>query len=327
LVRLHLPLSNLTQKLTGALGTLSKLPREIRDKIYGFALYIDVCESYIHRPCHYPRIGLLQASRQFYDEAIVTLYSTNEFKIFVMEVFPPNDSWGFMQHSYRIEFSHAGYRPVSDDNPYAVKLSADMLKYTREWQLVVGPLEGICETDMVPTKPKATNGEYLFDALAEICSFLGQCAQIHRLSVGFEVHQNTPGSTKLILDRIMTLRNVRRTELNVSSSETFDGWMLKESYSSYMSRTMALPEGVEAPEYDDNEGKTEDSPKDKDEDEETKGIFEFFEREESDDDWEESDYESNYGSTWPDDLYDDDYEDPYETQQLYNTREPDDIYQ
>jgi len=84
---------------------------------------------------------------------------------------------------------------------------------------------------------------------------------------------------------------------------------------------MALPEGVEAPAYNESEGKSEEEHKDGDKTKDTQGIFEFFEKD-------ESDYDSNddYGNTRLD-HYDSDYDDSDETSSLYNTRRTDDIYQ
>jgi hypothetical protein len=178
---------------------------------------------------------------------------------------------------------------------YKSELPRNMLRYVRKWQFVIGLGEGIYENDIMvvgPPRPNEATCKSLLDTIEDACTFLNQCHQVRELLVAIQSNEPGPGNITRILNQIIELRNLRHSVFDVYS-EYEDGnlrWNLKDSYGKHMCRTMALPEGAEAPEYipdvEEVEG-TEDEKDDEaieeytsddDEDEESKDIFEYHHR-------------------------------------------------
>jgi hypothetical protein len=92
--------------------------------------------------------------------------------------------------------------------------------------------------------------------MSEACKFLSNCYQVHQLSVRIKFSENCPRLTsETVFGPISKLRNIRNTDFEVTFRSTMENlwvkkaWQLKQSYGSYLSRTIALPEGTTAGEY------------------------------------------------------------------------------
>jgi hypothetical protein len=267
--------SHFVKILIEALGMLSRLPLEIREEIYGFVLYINVCESYgydLSTSC-YPRIAILQVSNQVYNEAVGVLYTVSEFKIAVTQLHRTRGIGGTILVNFvNVNFLHAA-ADLDIESDRKIWPPKHRLKYARNWELRIAPETGILESDIAGYMN-------LLDAVAEVCKFLSQCQQIHQLRVKIKIDEPEPFGTELLLGPILKLRNIRQTYFDVSSTieaseRDWQAWHLKRSYGCYMSRVMALPEGTDAGGYtnvdeDENEKKT-------------RGIFEYVEVDSEDD--------------------------------------------
>jgi len=253
-------------KLTGILGTLSILPREIRDKIYEL-----VSTFGPHEP-RTLRTGLLRTSRVLHDESKQALFTFNEFHISINQVYE-QDSEEDQDLNRRYEFgfcfARRHFESLTDTSGWVMdidaKLPGSMLRLVKKWHLSIGDWFGIKNTDIQSANPEDTeyksgisSGKSLLMAIEEALTVLKHCQQVHHLVVNITLIAAKPGRAKLLLSSIMTLRNIRSTEIMVEGRSWPNVWRLNLCYGRYMARIIALPDDAPIPKYACDHGKEED---------------------------------------------------------------------
>jgi hypothetical protein len=251
-------------------GTLSLLPREVRDKIYSFVFDFTTPRSPRELPppfsmsCkdkpHPARTSLLLASRRIHSEAQIVLYQVNEFGIWIDYDYQSNrDNKSIMgRPGYRVDFGlQEGNKEMQEDCFFKEPPKMEMLRHMQLIHLQVGTHGGIRECDIVPTKRQTVSGperptyRSLVEVVGEICEKLKECHQIHVLRVSIRSIEKTPGSVERVMDPIRSLRRIKQTNTVVFAmqEDQWVDWNMKGSYGRYMNKIMAMPEGTVAPRY------------------------------------------------------------------------------
>lgn len=268
--------------LTELPGTLSKFPREVRDKIYGLALNFNP-PNFLPPPGH-PRIRLLQVSHRIHDEAEKALYNTNSFLIKVdTDHTPRNISvMGTRGFSIRVApFNETGTRHYSYDTLLGISDQRmpplQMLRHVQIWgidirasssSVVVGRN---ATTHPIYFGPEHPTFKPLSVAIEEGCAILRQCHHVHKLAIYLESNEHTSSSLEFLMKPIARLRSVKEIHVFATSytGPDYINWQLKAGYGRYLARIMALSEAAETPDY---------VRDDEDEVEETPGIFKIHSR-------------------------------------------------
>jgi hypothetical protein len=142
------------RKLTKS-GNFSFIPREIRDRVYAYALDfnnymkgVPLCHK--HKP-ESPGASLLRVSKAIHAESIVALYQVNEFAIWIS--YDPlgreNGNHSIMNRpGFVMGFGHNDGGMGKPLIATIFKLPHGMAKYLQRVHLQVGTLEGIMERDI-----------------------------------------------------------------------------------------------------------------------------------------------------------------------------------
>ncbi|KAE8446316.1 hypothetical protein EG329_012063 [Mollisiaceae sp. DMI_Dod_QoI] len=278
------------------LGTLSALPFELRERIYGLALDFDEAlspmeinpslkEPPFEPHCHHPdcicalpgknkspfKISLLLVSKAIYTEARLVLFRVNEFKIEVDQDPPargtslanPNISiMGLPGWSMSFSQGFGAHKSVFSRLQTAALDRDNIWPELRFIHVNVGsgqgfPGGGVKEYDILPWKRQTRSGPErpsfmpLLKVVNDVCELLKKCKQLHILRITLRSIEKTPGSIEMVLDPLRQLRGVKKTSTVCMGmqDDMWVDWNLKGSYGRYLSKILALPEGVQAPKY------------------------------------------------------------------------------
>jgi hypothetical protein len=192
-----------------------------------------------------------------------------------------------------------------------MQVPTSLLRYAQKIEVACGVWQGISENDVVPSTYQSLSGPErpafrpVVEIAKEVSALLKQCTKIHHLTVIIFSCEERPRSIHDVLEPFTHLRGIKTVtcfcgKLDESGTE----FELKEGYNTYLTKTMALPEGTDASKY------VHVPEKDGDEGLDPEGIFYITELDE------DYDYHDDYGS---DDFtngvnipYDEDYEHGYD---------------
>jgi hypothetical protein len=257
-------------------GTLSLLPREIRDKVYTNVLDFAAPQrrAETRSPSSLPqpefkapllrttllRTALLQTSKYIHAEAEIVLYQVNEFGIWIDYDYNDNkDNRSIMARwEYRVDYGlQVDYLKYQEDCFMKKPPKKEILRHMQWMHLQIGTHCGIKEYDIVPTKRQTLSGperptyKSLAHTVEEICEELKACHQIHCLRVSLRSVEETPGSIGKVMEPLQRLRGIKKTNAVVAAmrEDRYVEWHLRASYRQYMNDIMTLAEGTEAPKY------------------------------------------------------------------------------
>lgn len=217
------------------------LPREVRDKIYGFAMKFNAALP--REPLDLSQLRLLLVSHRVHDEAKIAFHRVNEFSLCVeIDYNSVNSDDSVAPENYQVFLDHNGIEDWGKVSRIE-SMSHEPLQYVQNWSLMIGSISPVWESDLGVTNPKC-----LLDVTKQACNVLRQCRQIHSLYIEIVGEDEHPDGIKDLLDMIMELRNIRKATV-VARNESMRGWYLRPQYARYMARVMALPEGAKAPKY------------------------------------------------------------------------------
>lgn len=216
------------------------------------------CEYHKPRPKFLPRSGILRASRRIYEEAIIALYSNNEFTIYIDDSLERPNVSVMGRSGFKLQLGPSCKE--MDDIQFCMidpLPAAEFLRRIQKLHLSIGSLHGIREFDINPTTnqrvagPERPSFRPLVKTIEEACVIINGCDSIHLLRVSIRSLQKQPGDTELVMAPILALRGIRQTKATIFSLHTdlWVDWNLRPSYGNYMSQVMALPEGAVAPKY------------------------------------------------------------------------------
>ncbi|TAQ83152.1 hypothetical protein B7494_g8522, partial [Chlorociboria aeruginascens] len=264
---------NMAGTVSPDLGTLSILPREVRDRIYSFLLNLRL--NSLPKPKFSGRFparrrtarlphgaALLRVSKQIHLEASKILYQINDFTFWIdYDISDRNNKsmmgtrgWEFnigFNEEERIEYEVAHADLFMRNIPY------ESLRFIRYLNLEIATTEGVRESDIVPVSktlmgPERPAFKALPEVLEKVCTILRGCLQLHDLSITIRSGEKRPKSIRSLLAPLLQLRDIRKVQINVYHAKAEMGytWYLNLEYATYLEKVLMLAEGVKTPKYE-----------------------------------------------------------------------------
>lgn len=185
------------------LGTLAVFPREIRDKIYAYTLYLNPYGSLTdaeEASGTYYHGGLILASHQLYNEAYSYLYATNEFIVLVDDTFPGKP--------FRVDPLTCSLYIRRNIRSVEIKpVRRDLLRYIRKLSLQISMKDFASDVYRVSTwenqrQKEALNLVRLIDESFEI---LKACTSLKKLEITASSYSRADKWMLLIFDKILAV--------------------------------------------------------------------------------------------------------------------------
>jgi len=255
------------------LGTLQRLPREIREKIYEFTLFLGNAGPLKSRgnpdfpkQKRVKRNGavILRVSKDLHDEAKVALYRVNEFGMHVERVEnhemnrSVNGDAGFRVRLYNT--AKMGHRAWIDTIPFHV------LSDMRFLNLQVGAPDGVYLEEVLPSLnsqrtnkrfgPERAEYKSLLQVVDECIEILDGCEMIQDLNISFmsaeEGNLQTGGMGSLVDKVVKGVRGVRNPFIkaySLTSSSNVVHFMLGREYVAFIETIIRSKKGTGVPKY------------------------------------------------------------------------------